>query len=212
MQPQYDVIVIGGGASGMMAAGRAAERGRRVLLLEKNSVLGKKLAITGGGRCNICNAEEDVHRLLHHYGAAEKFLHSSFAQFGVKEAFEFFSARQLPLKVEARQRAFPESERAADVVAVFQRSLEQGTVTIRTGGTVSGLIRDGGRLTGVLVDGETVSADAYILATGGASHPYTGSTGDGFRWLADIGHTIHNPTPSVVPIAVADRVNVLCFH
>lgn len=189
----------------MMAAGRAAERGRRVLLLEKNTLLGKKLAITGGGRCNICNAEEDVHRLLHHYGAAEKFLHSSFAQFGVKETFEFFSARQLPLKVEARQRAFPESERAADVVAVLQRYLEQGKVTIQTGVTVSGLIRDGGRIAGVIVDGETVSADTYILSTGGASHPYTGSTGDGFRWLADIGHTIHNPTPSVVPIAVADH-------
>src|SRR3989338_11660736 len=102
---KYDVIVIGGGASGMMAAGRAGERGTRVLLLEKNNELGKKLKITGGGRCNIANAEESVRILLSHYGEAASYLFSPFAQFGVKETFDFFKSRGLPLVVQAGKRA-----------------------------------------------------------------------------------------------------------
>src|SRR3989344_8078138 len=96
----FDVIVIGGGASGMMAAGRCAELGKKVLLLEKNRELGKKLKITGGGRCNITNAEYDIRTLLKNYGAAEQFLYSSFSQFGVKETFEFFEKRGLPLNIQ----------------------------------------------------------------------------------------------------------------
>ena len=108
----FDVIVIGGGAAGLMAAGRAGARGKRVLLLEKNKKLGEKLRISGGGRCNITNAEEDTKALLAHYGVAEPFLHSPFSEFGVKDTFEFFESRKLPLKVEARKRAFPKTERA----------------------------------------------------------------------------------------------------
>lgn len=200
----YDVIVIGGGASGMMAAGRAAERGRKVLLLEKNSKLGKKLAISGGGRCNICNAEEDVQQLLSHYGSAKKFLFSSFAQFGMKETFTFFSQRGLQLKVEARNRAFPVTEKAVDVVITLEDYLAQGNVEVRTGARVEGFKIKEGNIVGVNVDGESLTADSYILATGGSSHPETGSTGDGFAWLKDLGCQVVAPTPAVVPIAVAE--------
>ena len=115
----YDVAVIGGGASGLMAAGRAAELGKKVLLIEKNAVLGAKLAITGGGRCNITNAEMDMRLLLRAYGKAEQFLYSLFVQFGVKETFSFFESKGLPLVVQARKRAFPNTEKAGDVLKVL---------------------------------------------------------------------------------------------
>lgn len=205
MATTYDVIVIGGGAAGLMAAGRAAECGRHVLLLEKNSELGKKLSITGGGRCNIYNAEEDVHRLLAHYGSAEKFLYSAFSQFGVNETQTFFTSRGLEIKVEARKRAFPVSEKASDVVRLMTDYVRRGQVEIRTGATVQAITVGEGRVIGVDIDGEMLTAESYILATGGKSHPETGSTGDGFRWLHDAGHTVAVPTPALVPIAVRDR-------
>lgn len=199
-----DVIVIGGGASGMMAAGRAAERGRRVVLLEKNDQLGEKLAISGGGRCNITNAQENERLLLQHYGSAEKFLYSPFSQFGVKETFAFFTQRGLPLIVQANNRAFPETEKASDVIHVLEQYLSQGQVEIRTGAEVQGLVEEGGKITGVKVDGQILQAESYILATGGVSHPETGSTGDGFGWLTEVRHDVQQPTPTIVPLAVQD--------
>lgn len=200
----YDVIVIGGGASGMMAAGRAAARGRRVLLLEKNRQLGAKLAISGGGRCNITNAEYDVRALLGHYGDAEQALYSPFSQFGVAETFSFFEELGLPLVVQTRKRAFPKTERASDVVATLTRYLRRGKVTVVTDAKVTRIAHEGDRVTGVAASGVTYTADSYILATGGRSHPETGSTGDGFRWLQKLGHEVKEPTPTIVPLAVAD--------
>jgi predicted Rossmann fold flavoprotein len=200
---QYDVIVIGGGAAGMMAAGRAAERGRRILLLEKNSTLGKKLSITGGGRCNITNAEEDTRILLKHYGGSEPMLHSPFSKFGVAEAFRFFESRGLPLVVEARKRAFPRTQKAGDVVAAMSEYARESGVTVRTKAAVRDVRATGGRITSVLADKE-YAADSYIFATGGLSHPETGSTGDGFAWLRSLGHTVHMPTPTVVPLRASD--------
>jgi predicted Rossmann fold flavoprotein len=202
---KYDVIVVGGGASGMMAAGRAAERGKRVLLLEKNSGLGAKLGITGGGRCNITNAEMDEHILLAHYGDAKPFLHSPFSQFGVEQTFDFFSSRGLPLVVQARKRAFPETERAEDVVRILEEYLKKGGVEIRTRMNVEGFKNIKGTVTSVLANGEEFSGKSFILATGGKSHPETGSTGDGFTWLADLGHAVKDPTPTIVPLAVRER-------
>ncbi len=201
----YDVIVIGGGASGMMAAGRAAERGKRVLLLEKNSGLGAKLKITGGGRCNITNAEEDKQTLLVYYGEAKPFLHSAFSQFGVKDTFSFFESRGLPLVTQTRKRVFPKTERAVDVFRVLEKYLKQGKVEVRTGANVKRIETLDGHIGSVIVNGEKLTAFSFILATGGKSHPETGSTGDGFLWLSVLGHTVKEPTPTIVPFAVQDE-------
>jgi predicted Rossmann fold flavoprotein len=204
VQALYDVIVVGAGASGMMAAGRAAMRGQRVLLLEKNARIGAKLGITGGGRCNVTNAEDDIHVLLAQYGEAKDFLHSPFSQFGVRDAFEFFQSRGLPLVVQARKRVFPQTEKAEDVVRVMERFCREGGVTIRTGATVERINILERRIRGVVVDGDVLTASSYILATGGLSHPETGSTGDGFSWLSLLGHQIQAPTPTIVPLAVQE--------
>jgi predicted Rossmann fold flavoprotein len=200
----FDVIVVGAGASGLMAAGRAAEIGARVLLLEKNKKMGEKLKITGGGRCNITNAEYDVHELLRHYGPAGKFLFSAFARFGVAETFSFFESRGLPLVVEARKRAFPNTHKAMDVYELLEKYIKKGNVTIRTNSPVTKINCKEGCIISVFCGNQEYSAKNFIFATGGASHRETGSTGDGFGWLRRIGHTVTDPTPSIVPLAVAD--------
>ncbi len=202
---RYNVIVIGGGASGMMAAGRAAERGKSVLLLEKNVHLGKKLDKTGGGRCNITNAEFDVHVLLKNYGAAEQFLYSPFSQYGVQSAFDFFTLRGLPLVVEARKRAFPTTQKATDVTATLKKYLVDTGVEILTKTTVRDLLSKNNHLMGVVTSKGTYEADNFILATGGASYPETGSTGDGFDWLSSLGHTVIPSTPTLVPLRVREQ-------
>ncbi len=200
----YDVIVIGGGASGLMAAVVAAEQGKTVVLLEKNHELGVKLAITGGSRCNILNAEPDTRALLAHYGEAAKFLYSPFAQFGMQATWDFFETRGLPLTVQAGKRAFPLSEKASDVVAFFEARLAQHNVTVITDCEVTAVVAASGTVTAVETRRGTFRATSYILATGGLSHGETGSTGDGLTWLTSLGHTVHRPNPSLVPLLVRD--------
>lgn len=208
----YDVIVIGGGASGMMAAGVAAEAGKRVLVLEKNKDLGKKLSISGGGRCNITNAETDIRTFLKSYSTSAEFLYSPFSQFGSKETFEFFENKKLPLKEEARKRVFPKSERAPDVVDTLVRYMHVGNVTIKSNTTVTKILFEEymekkktiTKITGVQTTNGTYHATSYIFATGGVSHPETGSTGDGFKWMKELGHTVNAPTPTIVPIRIKD--------
>jgi len=200
----YDVLVVGGGASGLMAAGRAAELGKRVLILEKNKRVGEKLYISGGGRCNITNAEEDERVLLHAYGKAEQFLYSVFAQFSNKDTFTFFESRKLPLVVQARKRAFPASEKAADVVHTLERYITDGGVTLRTNSPVTRVLGDKTGIIGVACGAKIYTAKKYIFCTGSVSHPETGSTGDGFKWLEKLGHSIESPTPSIVPLKVKE--------
>ncbi|MFM7089062.1 MAG: NAD(P)/FAD-dependent oxidoreductase [Candidatus Paceibacterota bacterium] len=201
---KYDVIVIGGGASGMMAAGRAGALGLSVLLLEKNKRLGEKLRITGGGRCNITNATYDTRAMLANYGKAAPYLFSPFSKFGVEDTFTFFESLGLPLVVEDRARAFPKSENATHVVEALMKYMKAGKVTVRSGVAVEKIVKGKGRIEAVVAGGITYKADKYILATGGLSHQETGSTGDGFGWLRDLGHSVRKPTPSIVPIAVSD--------
>lgn len=204
VKKEYDVIVVGGGPAGMMAAGTAASRGKSVLMIEKNQRLGEKLRITGGGRCNITNSNPHLSALLKYYGKAEKFLYSPFDVFGVTDTFEFFTKRGLPLKIEAENRVFPQSESAPDVERVMEEYCLEGGVVVLSNSPVEKILSEGGRIIGVMAGGKEYSSKSVILATGGLSHPETGSTGDGFKWLRDLGHGIAEPTPSIVPIAVKE--------
>ena len=192
-----------------MAAGRAAELGASVLLLEKNPSLGRKLLISGGGRCNFTNAEPDVRVLASHYGEAKHALLSPFTKFSSAETLAWFAARGMAHKVEENQRAFPVDNQAGSVLAVLERYLEEGRVQVRRGTEVLGLdtaphANGGTQVTGVRTKGGTLVAQRYLLATGGTSRSETGSTGDGFRWLAEMGLKVRFPEPSLVPVAVKE--------
>jgi len=197
------VIVVGGGASGMMAAGTAAERGRRVLLLEKNKILGRKIRITGKGRCNLTN-RTDVDGLVEHIPGNGRFLRSAFYRFGPEDLIAFFAAWGLETKTERGNRVFPVSDVSADVVRALERFLRAGGVEIRLDCPVAHLVADG-QIRGVrLRDGTELPADSVVLATGGASYPGTGTTGDGYRMAREVGHTIVPIRPSLVPLEVAE--------
>ncbi len=201
----YDLIVVGGGASGMMAAAHAAVGGARVLLLEKNSELGKKLKITGGGRCNITNAESNTRQLLSHYGEHGKYLFSAFAKFDNLAAMKWFTEQGLGLKEEDRGRVFPVSERAYDVFSVLDNCLKEGGVKVRLKTTVTKILHTDKEISGIQIGKEILTAKNYLLATGGLSHPETGSTGDGFNWLQGLGLPVLKPSPSVVPLKVKEE-------
>lgn len=200
----YDLIVIGGGPSGMMMAGRAGEQGVRVLLIEKNRVLGRKLLLTGGGRCNITNAEFDVRRFLEHLKESRDFLYSPFSQFSVADTFSFFERLGLPLVVEEGKRAFPKTQKAADVRDALRRYMEAGDVHVRTDTEAGTVEKKGDAWVVRTADGDTFSAPFLAVATGGLAAPETGSTGDGFRWLAELGHDVQGPDPSLVPLRTND--------
>ena len=202
---QYDVIVIGGGASGIFAAIHSAMRGRRTLILEKNQTLGKKLSITGGGRCNITNAEYDIHTLLAHYGDAQPYLYGLFSQFGVQNTFDYFTQRGLGLVVENNKRAFPYTFSAPSVVKLLVNELNTLNVEMACDTEVIHIQTSDSTIIGVQTKNGVYSAMSYIIATGGASHAETGATGDGFRFLTQIGHSVATPTPSIVPLAVSDK-------
>ncbi len=204
MKDKWDVIVIGGGPAGMMSAAIAAGRGFKVLLLEKNPTTGKKLRITGGGRCNITNATFNNRTLLARYKDAEQFLFSAFAQHSVQDSLNYFTKLGLETKTEAENRIFPTSEKAEDVALALEASLKQNKVVVRTDTKVTGLNHKNGRLTSVTTTDGELSATSFILATGGTSRPETGSTGDGYKWLQKIGHQIITPLPSLVPIVAKD--------
>lgn len=206
-EDKYDLLVIGGGPAGMMAAGVAAGKGKKVLLIEKNLELGKKLKLTGGGRCNITNAVFDDRKFLAKFGPAEKFLYSPFSQFGVQDTFDFFEKLNLPLVIEARQRVFPKSQKATDVVKALINYLEKGRVVIIKDNPVKKIEFDSEskKIISVVTKKGKYSAKNYIIATGGKSHPETGSTGEGFSWLEKMGHTIKKSTPGVVPLEIEDK-------
>ncbi len=212
----YDVVVIGGGPAGMMAAGRAGQLGQSVLLLEKNKDLGVKLLMTGKDRCNVTHFSEDKNELIEAYGKEGKFLYSAFAKFGNKEVVDFFENRGVKLKVERGNRVFPVSDKSSDIRWALLNFLKKHKVKIETGATVSGII-SGDILDGnnsesfqktikgvVLTSGEKVKAKKYIVTTGGLSYPATGCTGDGYGWAEKLGHKIVKPRPALSPIVLTD--------
>ena len=200
----WDVIVIGGGASGMFASSIAGARGKSVLVLDKNKNLGEKLKITGGGRCNITNNEPDIHKMLKVYGEGAPFLYSPFSIFGVKDTFNYFESRGLPLVVQARNRVFPVTEKALDVLKVLEKEMKKFHVEVKSNCIVKKINIKDDKVESIETNNGLLYAKSFILATGGMSHPETGSTGDGFKWLRDIGHTVKDPSPDIVPLAVTD--------
>jgi predicted Rossmann fold flavoprotein len=201
----WDVIVIGGGPSGMMAAGCAAMNGATVLLLEKNRELGRKLLLTGGGRCNIFKAEENEKKLLSKYGEAQKFLHSPFSQHGMKDSWSFFESLGLPIVVEARKRAFPKSQKASDVLSILKKFMIDNGVKIRTAVVVDGFKTESNKIIELKTSIGSLKARSFVLATGGKSYPETGSTGEGLIWLKNLGHTVYSPNPNLVPLMVKEN-------
>ncbi len=193
------VIVIGGGPAGMMAAYAASCQGHAVTVLEQNEKLGKKLFITGKGRCNITNAG-DMDNLFANVMSNRKFLYSAFYTFDNEQVLSFFENQGLRTKVERGNRVFPLSDHSSDVIAALSRALKSQNVDIRLHTKVQSLlIRDEAACGVILSDGKTVEADDVIVATGGISYPSTGSTGDGYRMAEESGHALVECTPSLVP-------------
>ena len=195
------VLVVGAGAGGMLAAGRAAEMGADVLLLERTNRPGNKLLLAGNRRCNLTNAR-DLQDFVAMYGPNGRFLFSAFGRFFHDDLLAFLERYGVETKTEPDGRVFPASNRAEDVVNALQRYLEDGGVRLRTGARVTSIQIAKGCVAGVEIDKEVVPATAVILATGGASYPETGSSGDGYRLAAELGHSIVKLRPALVPLIV----------
>ncbi len=199
------VLVVGGGAAGLMAAGRAAEMGAEVVLLEKMQRPGRKISISGKGRCNLTNIA-DLADFISHFGPNGRFLRQAFHYFFSPGLMDFFKARGLALVRERGGRVFPASGRAVDVVKTLQAWLEELQVSVRPDSPVQELLLADGRVQGVLCGENPVYGRAVILATGGASYPATGSSGDGYRLARSAGHTIVPIRPALVPVETAGDV------
>ena len=195
------VVVIGGGAAGMMAALSARRAGARVILVEPNEKLGRKLYITGKGRCNLTN-NTTPEGVLRHVPRNGRFLYSAVTRFPPAAVMEYFETLGVPLKTERGGRVFPCSDRAADVIDALFFALKKAGVTLLRDRATALEIQEG-RVTGVVLEVQTLAAGAVILATGGLSYPATGSTGDGYRLAQQAGHTITEPRPSLVPLEEA---------
>jgi predicted Rossmann fold flavoprotein len=197
------VVVVGGGASGMMAAGRAAECGADVLLLEKTPRLGNKLRITGKGRCNVTNVAE-LSKFVTHFGETGHFLYGALSRFFVDDLRAFLEQRGVSTKVERGGRVFPGSDDARQVSAALEGYLVVNGVRLRRRHPVEQVLVDGQRVVGVKARGRAFEGSAVVLATGGASYPRTGSTGDGYRMAAELGHRILPIRPALVPLVARE--------
>lgn len=203
----YDLIVIGGGPAGMMAAGVAAENGAKVLLLEKNDRLGIKLLITGKGRCNITNAQFDSKNLVDIFGKNGRFLFSALNKFGNQDIINFFENRGLNTKIERGNRVFPQGDSSLDVLAVLKNYLAEGHVKIQSKTQIKSIIKKDNLISKIiLADQSELQAKKYIIATGGKSYPMTGSSGDGYIWLKNLGHTIVTPSPALSPLLTKEKL------
>lgn len=199
----FDVIVVGGGPAGLMAAGTAASRGKRVLLIERNSRPARKLMITGKGRCNLTN-NTDLNGLISNVPNNGKFLYSAFSAFSAQDTISFFESRGVKLKTERGNRVFPQSDRAVEVVDSLVNYAKNCKVEIIKGRVSSLEINNNSFSAVKLEDGQRFAAQNCIIATGGRSYPLTGSTGDGYKLAQQAGHTIIEPKPSLVPLVVRE--------
>ncbi len=201
----YDIAVIGGGPAGMMAAGRAAELGAKVVLIEKNETLGKKLLITGKGRCNFTHNEFDIRKFTEKFGRNGRFLYSALSVFGARKVIDFFKSRRVKAKVEQGDRIFPEEGNAQDILNVLAKYLAEGKVNILLNSEVTGFKQEKGKISQVLLGDRKANAGKFIICAGGKSYPQTGSTGDGYRWAEQLGHTVIPPVPALNPIKTSEK-------
>jgi len=197
------LVIIGGGPAGMMAGGTAGSRGLEVLLIEKNRTLGKKLLLTGKGRCNFTN-DTDLQGLIDNIPVNGRFLYSAFSKFSNKDLIRFFNDLGVRTKVERGGRVFPESDRAEDILKALERYIRDNNVRV-IHGEVKRVLKEDNRVLGVILsDGRFIASDSVIVATGGLSYPQTGSTGDGYRFARELGHSIVPPKPSLVPLEIEE--------
>ena len=199
------VVVVGGGAAGMMAAYQASENGHKVILVDKNEKLGKKIYITGKGRCNLTNAGE-LEEIFNNIMTNRKFLYSALYSFTNDDVINFFENNGMKTKIERGNRVFPVSDHSSDVISTVAKALRKNKVDIRLFTPVKDLIITNDKACGVLLEnGEKIMCDSVIIATGGLSYPSTGSTGDGYRFAKDSGHTINKCEPSLVPMNIKEE-------
>lgn len=194
-----NVIVVGGGPAGMMAAGQAALAGASVTLLERNDRLGKKLAITGKGRGNVTNTA-DTEEIIAQFPDTGPFLYGALYRFTNQDVIRFFHDLGVPTVVERGGRVFPASQKAADLVSAMERFISRFGVRVQKGRRATSVLVENGSVAGVACGNESYAADAVVICTGGASYPATGSTGDGYTLAARLGHTIVTPRPALVPL------------
>lgn len=198
-----EVIVIGAGAAGLIAAGKAAEKAEKVTIIEKNDIVGKKILITGKGRCNITNATE-IEDMITQYPRNAKFLYSSLYTFSNYDIIQLVESYGVKTKVERGGRVFPVSDKARDVVNALKRYALKDNVMLKHE-TVKSLIVENGAVKGVKTSKGTIRADRVIVCTGGKSYPLTGSTGDGYKFAQQAGHTIIDPKPSLIPVITKEK-------
>lgn len=195
-----DVLVVGGGPAGMMAAGRAAELGAKVILIEKTSQLGTKLLMTGGGRCNITN-NAGLKEFISAFGKNGKFLYRALTVFSNQDLIEFFSARGVEMRTDPDGKVFPADDNAESILKVLRRYITDNNVFIQHNSAVAGIVCQNGQTSGVqLADGGVLQSSRVIVATGGKSYPKTGSTGDGYKLAGECGHTIVPLQPGLIPL------------
>lgn len=205
MYEQTRIAVIGAGAAGMMAAIQASQNGALVTVFEKNDRVGKKLAITGKGRCNVTN-DCDTQELLKNIISNPKFLYASFSNFDTSDTKSFFEGLGVPLKTERGRRVFPVSDKALDIVFALKKCMLDYGVTLKHEGVV-GVVAKDGKISGVKTTVKEYEFDSVIIATGGASYPTTGSDGDGYRFAKALGHTVTPLVPSLVPLETVEDVS-----
>ena len=198
-----DAVVIGGGPAGMMAALAAAQRGRHVTLLEHEKFVGRKLRITGKGRCNLCN-DCDVKRFMQNVPRNPKFLYGALSRFTPADTMAFFESLGVPLKTERGGRVFPVSDRAHDVANALERALRRAGVQIREETAAEAVLTENDAVCGVKTSAGDIACESVLIASGGLSYPLTGSTGDGLRFARSLGHTVVSPRPSLVPLESDD--------
>lgn len=207
MQASYDIVIIGAGAAGLMAATIAAEKQQKILLVEKMDQAGRKLRITGKGRCNLTNTSP-IKEFISHIGSDGRFMRNAFSMFFNNELMQFFEQKGVALNIERGSRVFPQSGKALDIFLALINGIERNkNITIVKNTSATELITSPAGIAGVVLsNGTTVAATKVILATGGKSYPLTGSTGEGYTLAKNVGHTIVDPVPSLVPLVCTEKI------